>query len=139
MAAQTSYGAIDLFMPKAIHERVSSVAGSGEGKPFRRMIDFWWAGLCLGVRAHQRVPMSGDSVKFIDGSIFASDPWRIVHLELLTLATEGEDAIKSASQVITRAQEYANWGMERLLDSLAGESLPALSLLTNIDDILADV
>jgi hypothetical protein len=137
MAALTSYSSVDLFMSRGIHDRVSSVQGSNLDLPFRRQIDFWWAGFLLGVNSRATSPFEGDTVKFQDGSIFSSDPWRIVHLELAALAIDGQEALQNSSRVIAIAQSHANAGMRQILESLAGEARPVLTLINEIDSLIS--
>ena len=79
---------------KKFHEIISPHVSHGKG-PFRRWIDAWWLGLCIGHHQDQRLPLPERShcTKFNDGGILSSDPWRITHLELLVLAEEGEEVL----------------------------------------------
>jgi hypothetical protein len=76
-------------------------------------------------------------VKFHDGSIFSSDPWRVTHLELAALAAEGKESLESATKVAALAQSHANAGMERILETLLGEARPVLTLMNEIENLAA--
>ncbi|MEU3560466.1 hypothetical protein [Kitasatospora sp. NPDC006786] len=108
---------------------------TGSGKVFPRQIDAWWLGLCIGVRLGEKTPLypEGKRVKFIDGGILNSDPWRITHLELLALSTEGDDILSQPRRVLQIAMEYANFGLEWLRDECLLKVEPTLSLLNRLD------
>ena len=87
------YANQDLFIARVHHERLLGFVSRSEqhGQPFERQVDAWWAAIGVGVQRGERVRLPGDQVKFNDGGIFSSDPWRITHLELLALAEGGEE------------------------------------------------
>jgi hypothetical protein len=130
------YAGVDLFMPNSVHiHRDSFVERSeSENRPFRRQIDFWWAGLVVGVRMGEESQPLGDSgqTKFGTGVIFNSDPWRITQLELLALAESGAEIFSSPGRVVAIAQAYANIGMQWLIDTLLGEADATLSLTNHV-------
>jgi hypothetical protein len=132
--AVNPYAAIDLFLPEKVHQRVDSLVSrvETEPRPFARQVDLWWAGIALGVRSGTRTPMSEKPVKFNTGVIFNSDPWRITHLALLALASEGEEVLESPSLVIRIASEFANTGLQSIIDALLGEAEPTLSFMNQI-------
>ena len=135
------YASQDLFVPKAFHdsyERYSKI-GRSEGKdldgaPFPRMIDMWWVALCLGVREDIRTPL-GDTVKFADGAILGSDPWRIAHLGVLALHLSGEEALDHPGEIIRMSCEYAATGAKQLIEEMAIHGRPMKPLLTFLRDI----
>jgi hypothetical protein len=89
--------------------------------PFRRYVDLWWAGLCIGVVEGHRVDglKADDWHRFADGSVLSSDPWRIVHLQLLAVALTGNvDILDEPGDVIQMANEYAATGLPLLLDEM---------------------
>ncbi|MFE7093135.1 hypothetical protein [Streptomyces erythrochromogenes] len=131
--AVNRYAGVDLYMQEEIHRIVRDRTGAG--KMFDRQIDAWWLGLCIGVRKGERISLSPDTrtVKFIDGTVLGSDPWRITHLELLALATEGDRALEQPRRVMGIAMEYANFGLEWLRDECLLKVEPTLSLLNRLD------
>ncbi len=83
----------------------------------------------------QRIPFPSDvqRVKFIDGSILSSDPWRITHLELLALSKEGDQVLTQPRTVVGIAMEYANFGLEWLQDKCLLKAEPTLSVVNQLD------
>ena len=132
--AVNPYAAIDLFLPEKVHQRVDSLVSrvETEPRPFACQVDLWWAGIALGVKSGSRTPMGDKPVKFNTGVIFNSDPWRITHLALLALSSEGEEVLESPSQVIRIASEFANTGLQWIIDALLGEAEPTLSFMNQI-------
>ena len=125
------YAGIGLFMPKRTHDTISQFVAAK--KTFPRLVDAWWAGLCIGVRLDKRLEVPGDKTKFMDGNILSSDPWRITHLELIALAEEGESALQQPSRVVSIATNYANFGLDWLLENcLIGSVEPQIALLNRL-------
>lgn len=129
------YASIDLHLINEVHTRVDTLVSrsAGDPAPFERQIDLWWFGVGIGVAQGRRTPMPPaiNITKFHTGVVLDSDPWRIVHLELLALAEEGKKALENPSRVIRIASEYANTGTLWLSNELVGEAEPILAL-TNI-------
>ena len=134
------YANQDLFWPKEFYQDyVKALQSRGDvRKPFRRQIDLWWCALCLGIRLGHRTQLGGRDklVKFNDGGILSSDPWRITHLELLALAELGEDGLDNPSETIQMAAEYAATGAKVIEEICAGAAEPSLTLLTRLPDFL---
>lgn len=138
------YAAQDLFVPRQWHEsydRYTSLAksegGDLDGAPFPRMIDMWWAALCLGVREGRRSSLGSDPVKFQTGVILGSDPWRITHLGLLAIAEEGESVLHRPAEVIRFACEFASTGSEILIEAMAGHARPMKPLASRLRALLS--
>jgi len=134
------YANQDLFWPSEFHQNhVKALQGRGDvRKPFQRQIDLWWCALCLGVKIGQRTPLGPKTklVKFNDGGILSSDPWRITHLELLALAEFGEEGLDNPSGTIQMASEYAATGARVIGEICMGAAEPTLTLLTRLSDYL---
>lgn len=92
-------------------------------QPFRRYVDFWWTALCIGVQEGKRAPVAKWH-RFIEGNVLGSDPWRVVHLEMLGVAVLGADALKNPNQVVKMANEYAATGISVLAEVMTGQSEP---------------
>lgn len=138
-AIANQFGNQDLFLPKSFSETyVKLLVDRGDvAKPFARQIDLWWLAFCLGVDANRRV-VSGsrqELVKFNDGGILGSDPWRITHLELFALAEFGEGGLEDPAGVIQRATEYANAGLDIIEDICVGSPEPSLAIMIRIADL----
>ena len=111
-------------------------APSRIASPFARQVDAWWAAIAIGVQYGERTPLPTDQVKFNDGGILNSDPWRITHLELLALAEGGDAAmLDKPAEVIRMVSEYANTGFPYLLDHLMGQTEPTLNLIMRLNEV----
>jgi hypothetical protein len=131
------YASQDLFIAVPHHERLLEYVSRSQQdhRPFQRQVDAWWVALAIGAHQRRRTPLPQDAVKFNDGRILATDPWRITHLELLALAEEGPEILDSPADVIRMASEYANSGFPDMLDQLVGQVEPTLNLMLRLDDL----
>jgi len=86
--------------------------------PFRRYVDLWWAGMCVGVRLGLPTKVA-EWHKFIDGTVLISDPWRILHLQAIAIAHFGNaDAVRDPTSVINLANEFAATGLPLIIDAV---------------------
>ncbi len=124
MSNEPRYGNQDLWLPKSFHSefRDRLVDRSAVRTAFPRQVDLWWYALGIGAVEGRRTPLPEREqlVKFNDGGILESDPWRITHLELLALAEEGPTAATNAATDVQIANEYAITGCATLTESLRG-------------------
>jgi hypothetical protein len=127
------YASADLFMPDDLHRVIREHVGINQ--PFTRQIDAWWIGFCLGVRHGQTRPLPAPDkrVKFMDGAVLSSDPWRIIHLELVAVGLRGEEILTRPREVVQLATEHANYGLEMLVNALTGQNEPTLALMNFLD------
>lgn len=137
-AVVNPYVSQDLFIAEDYHTRLSDFVSRStkDGLPFARQVDAWWVAIGIGVRIGAPTPLPEKRVKFNDGAILNSDPWRVTHLELLALAYEGEDVLKEPARVIRIASEYANTGFSWLMETLVGEPEATLTLLNRLQEHL---
>ena len=140
MSIANPFSSADIEIAKTYRDRMDDLQSqSDHARPFPRMIDVWWAGLCLGLREDRRSPLPDDKTKFATGVIFDSDPWRIAHLQLIALATSGPEAMEGAgwaNRIVATASEYANGGLGWLFDTVSGAPSPVLALYRNFDEVL---
>jgi hypothetical protein len=118
--------------------RIGELVSKGEkdgSAPFPRQVDAWWMAMSIGVRQGRRTPLPERVVKFNDGGILSSDPWRITQLELLTLSLLGAEALDSPSQTIRMASEFANTGFDWLLETVLGQAEPTLALINAVEEL----
>lgn len=127
----------ELRIPKECLEEVRRLtatfsAEGGEERdpdrvPFRRYVDFWWAGLGIGVAEGKKVETpAGGWHKFMDGIVLQSDPWRVLHLQLLGLAWTGDSAsLGEPNKTVAIANEYAAYGIQVIVSALSGQTEPA--------------
>lgn len=136
----------DLKIPEACWDAVRSLTSTfrdegGEradidSSPFRRYVDLWWLGLCIGVRRGVRTTPERWHT-FTPGVVLSSDPWRILHLELLAVQTLGRESLAEPGKVIGMANDYAAAGLDELLGQLRGVAEPIWALTTFIKTELA--
>jgi hypothetical protein len=139
----TPYTSQDLFLTKAFDDEFASqlVSRSPDGRqPFPRKIDLWWVAVIVGATIGHRtsLPPTEKLTKFNTGAILGREPWRVTNLELLALASEGEDIISKPSDVVRIGHEYAMTGLQWLADKLRGSSQPTLTLMTALEEFLAE-
>ena len=136
---EARYNSQDLWLLKSFHDEFVSrlVNRSDPQIAFWRQIDLWWYALGIGVSNNIRTPLPDRSnlVKFNDGGILESDPWRITHLELLALAEEDQAAATNAATVVQIANEYALTGCNILTNTLRGVMEPQLHLIALISSL----
>jgi hypothetical protein len=134
------YAAIDLFIPEEYHKSVGDFVSRAQNdtRPFSRQIDLWWLAVGIGVQAGYRTPSPGKDkgTKFNTAAILNSDPWRITQLELLALAEEGDAVLSDPNRVIQIASEYANTGLQWLMEQMLGEAEPTLALMNGLAEQL---
>ncbi len=89
-------------------------------KPFRRYIDAWWAGMCLGIKLGQRKELMQDQWhRFNDGTPLSADPWRIIHLQLLAVGlTADVNILDDPGRIVHMANEYAASGLPLLFERM---------------------
>lgn len=98
---------LELRYPQHFHDNVldftqtrseSGQPSEPDASPFPRYVDMWFLAVCLGARMGKRTPVTRDtSHKFIEGSIFQSDPWRVELLELIAIGFTGDPRIIARS------------------------------------------
>ena len=82
------------------------------------------------------MPSRDRLVRFNDGGILESDPWRITQLELVILAEQGEEAASNPSTVVQSANEYANTGFNVLgteLRSVVDLQIHLMAIISSAD------
>lgn len=133
------YASQDLLIGSEVSDRMTDLVSRSDkdgSKPFSRQVDAWWFAMCLGRREGQRTKLPARTVKFNDGGILATDPWRITQLELLTLSELGLDGLQNPAATIRMASEYAQTGFSWLLEAVLGVAEPNLTLINAIDELL---
>ena len=138
------YASQDLFVPDEWHEAYQRYGrGRGESRdldasPFPRMIDMWWAALCMGLREGRRSALGEKPRKFADGAILGSDPWRIAHLGLIAVTEVGPDVLERPAEVIRTACEYAATGSPWLIEVMAGHTKPMKPLVAALRIVIEE-
>ena len=107
-------------------------------KPFPRMVDFWFAAICVAVSKELK-PIKLDGIKTykaIEGAAIASPEWRIHALQLIAIAqTMDVNIVKDGSRMMEIANGLAFAGMPILIEILEGS--PGDEALVVYDEFVA--
>ncbi|MDE0315858.1 MAG: hypothetical protein OXM61_13210 [Candidatus Poribacteria bacterium] len=110
--------------------------------PFPRMVDFWFSGLSLA--AHRQLKpidlVRQETFKFIEGSIFDRDSWRIQAVMLIAIAVEDDvKIVGEPRRMMTIANGLAASGIPHIVEMLReGNQDPIWNLSDAIDEILRE-
>lgn len=139
------FAGIDLIAPveqRDVYDRYCKTAdkrSNYDQSPFPRKVDFWFAGLALGAR--EKLPLINLSdkktFKFIEGSIFDRDSWRVQTVMLIAL--NHEDSVEVAAEprrMMTIANGLAAAGIPEIVDMLRGNQDPIWNLSEAIEKTL---
>lgn len=139
------FQSIDINVPDEFHPTFTQYSQRSASPiidlmPFRRMIDLWFLSVCVAARLGlDQVDISKyKTTKIVEGSIFASDPWRIHVLMLIAIERAGHTQIVSEpSKVIGIASGLAAAGLPRVTEMLKdGDGDPIWNLSDAIDNLL---
>lgn len=119
------FAGIDLLAPvdqREVYDRYCQTAGRAvvDQSPFPRMVDFWFAGLAVAARKQLKpIDLGKDPFKFIEGSIFDRDSWRVQALMLVAIAYEGNvEIVGEPRRIIAMANGLAAAGIPHVVDML---------------------
>ena len=123
------FAVIDLVAPVEQREwyDLYSITGGGGGvdrSPFPRRVDLWFAGLSVAGNGGLRpVNLTGsDTFKFIEGSIFDRDSWRVQTVMLVAMAVDNDvEVVRDPHRVMAVANGMAAAGVPRLVEMLGGD------------------
>lgn len=139
------FAGIDLIAPveqREAYDRYCQTAGHAviDQSPFPRMVDFWFAGLSVGARMRlEPVDLSRqDTFKFIEGSIFDRDSWRVQALMLIAIAVaDSVEIVGEPRRMMAIANGLAAAGVPYVVDMLRdGDQDPIWNLSEALDDVL---
>ena len=138
------FQAIDISVPIEYHEAFErysqrSANAKADDSPFPRMIDLWFLAVCVGARLGlEPVDTSKQETrKIIDGSIFASDPWRVEMLMLIAIGrTDDVATVSEPRKVMALASGLAVAGLPRVVEMLKDGEAQAIWNLSDAIDLL---
>jgi len=139
------FAGLDLIAPteqREAYDRYCQTAGRAviDQSPFPRMVDFWFAGLSIGARKQlEPVDLSKrDTFKFIEGSIFDRDSWRVQTVMLIAIAVaDNVEIVAEPRRMMAIANGLAAAGVPHIVDMLRdGDQDPIWNLSEALDDIL---
>jgi len=136
----------DIKVPLEFHEAFQRYSQRQENpliseSPFPRMVDFWFLSVCVACRLGLDPPhdiIKHRTVKFADGSIFNSDPWRI-HMLMLVAINSSRDVgiVAKPNEMLSIANGLAVAGIPKVIDMLnQGDDDPIWNLTDAIHLLL---
>lgn len=139
------FAGVDLIAPveqRDVYDRYCQTAGRAiiDQSPFPRMVDFWFAGLALAAR--KGLPPTNLSkqktFKFIEGSIFDRDSWRVQAVMLIAIAVEDNvDIVGEPRRMMAIAAGLAAAGIPYVVEMLrGGDQDPIWNLSEALDGFL---
>lgn len=138
------FAGIDLIAPveqRDVYDRYTQSGGRAvvDQSPFPRMVDLWFAGLSLAARNQlEPIDLSGqDTFKFIEGSIFDRDSWRVQAVMLIAIAIEDNVEIAAEPRrMMAIANGLAAAGVPHIVDMLRDGDQDAIwNLSESLDEI----
>lgn len=139
------FAGIDLIAPsdqRDLYDRYTQTHGRAivDQSPFPRMVDFWFAGLALaGRRQLKPADLSKqDTFKFIEGSIFDRDSWRVQAVMLVAVAAEDSvEVVGEPRRMMAIANGLAAAGIPLVDEMLRdGDQDPIWNLSESLDALL---
>lgn len=109
-------------------------------RPFRRMVDLWFAGLSLAARKQLKpIDLAKEKTsEFITGEIFdREDSWRIQTLMLVAIAVEENlEIVQDPRHMMDIANGLAAAGVPHIVEMLHGDQHPIWNLSEALDNLL---
>jgi len=138
------FAGIDLVAPielREIYDRYTQSGGRSviDQSPFPRMVDLWFAGLCLAARKGiEPVDLSGqETFKFIEGSIFDRDSWRVQAVMLTGIAVQNDvEVVGEPRRMMAIANGLAASGVPHIVDMLRDGDQDEIWNLSDCLDLL---
>lgn len=120
------FAGIDLIAPveqRDVYDRYCQTGGRAiiDQSPFPRMVDLWFAGFSLAARKQLApIELSGqETFKFIEGSIFDRDSWRVQAVMLVAIAVEDSvEIVAEPRRIMAIANGLAAAGIPHIVDML---------------------
>ena len=136
-----------LVYPEDQKEYYQTYCGAGGGRdideqPFPRMVDLWFAGLCIAARKGLTAAnLTGRrTVNMIPGSIFSGeDAWRVQLIRLICLALDNDvEALDRPGGMVAMANGLAAAGVPLIAEMLSDGKQPSIWNLSDaVDELVA--
>ena len=139
------FAGMDLLAPveqRDVYNRYCQTRGRDRinRSPFPRMVDFWFAGLSLAARNQLALVdlAKQETFKFIEGSIFDRDSWRVQVVMLVSIAVEDNvEIVGEPRRMMALANGLAAAGIPHVVEMLRdGDQEPIWNLSDALDKIL---
>jgi len=136
------FAGIDLIAPveqRDVYDRYCHTAGRAiiDQSPFPRMVDFWFLGLALAARKGlSPIDLSKQGTfKFIEGSIFDRDSWRVQAVMLIAITTmDSVEIVGEPRRMMAIANGLAAAGIPHVVEMLRdGDQDPIWNLSEALD------
>ena len=140
------FAGVDLIAPveqRDVYDRYCQTSGRAviDHSPFPRMVDFWFAGLALAARKELAPVDLGkqDTFKFIEGSIFDRDSWRVQAVMLIAIAVEDKvEVVGEPRRMMAIANGLAAAGIPHVVEMLRdGDQDPIWNLSEGLNEVLS--
>lgn len=137
------FAGIDLLAPvdqRESYDRYCQTAGRAviDQSPFPRMVDFWFTGFAIAARRGLKpMDLGKDPFKFIEGSIFDRDSWRVQAVMLVAIAHEGSvEVVGEPRRMMALANGLAAAGVPQLVEMLRDGEQDAIWNLSEALDVM---
>lgn len=139
------FAGLDLIAPveqRDFYDRYCQTGGHTvvDQSPFPRMVDFWFVGLSLAARKELKPVNLADqkTFKFIEGSIFDRDSWRVQAVMLVAIVVDGRvEIVEEPRRMVTIANGLAAVGIPLVVEMIRdGEQPPIWNLSDALDEVL---
>lgn len=126
------------------YQRFCSPGGrtGDDRQPFPRMVDLWFAGVCLAARRDLiLVDLAGqDTVYMVGGDILGSDAWRIQVVMLIALARQDDvEIVDSPARMMAMANGLAAAGVPHIVEMLTeGKEPPIWNFSNELERLLTE-
>jgi len=139
------FAGVDLLAPvdqREVYDRYCQTGGRAviDQSPFPRMVDFWFTGLSMAARKGlEPVDLAKqETFKFIEGSIFDRDSWRVQAVMLIAIATEDDvEVVGEPRRMMAIANGLAAAGIPDVVEMLRdGDQDPIWNLSEALDHVL---
>ena len=123
------------------YQRFCSPGGraGNDRQPFPRMVDLWFAGLCLAARRSlMPADLAGqDTVYMVGGDILGSDQWRVQVIMLTALARDDDvEVVDNPARMMAMANGLAAAGVPYIVEMLSEGREPPIWNLSNATEHL---
>ncbi|MYE88912.1 hypothetical protein F4X33_07965 [Candidatus Poribacteria bacterium] len=139
------FAGVDLIAPieqRDVYDRYCQTGGRAviDQSPFPRMVDLWFSGLSLAARnSLESIDLAGkETFKFMEGSIFDRDSWRVQAVMLIAIASEDQvEVAGEPRRMMAIANGLAAAGVPAIADMLHdGDQDPIWNLSESLDELL---
>lgn len=140
------FAAVDLVAPieqRTDYQFFTQSGGNAinDQSPFPRMVDLWFAGFSIAARKQlSPVDLSKlETFKFIDGSIFDRDSWRVQTVMLVAIALEDKiEIVTKPRRMISIANGLAAVGVPQIVEMMReGDQDPIWNLSDSVHEVLS--